>query len=152
MRWQLAADQRVELRGAAPTGGTPFSTRHAEVGFDYVYQWEVGDGTTLAGSTGYGTDGLGDFGLVAETPAEDQFNSWSQSAALGFELTEVNTMYVEWYGIFSDGRGDEVTISVFNMGVDHYVTNNFVLDVRAGVGLSGDADNFFTGVGGGYRF
>ena len=39
-----------------------------------------------------------------------------------------------------------------NVGVDYYVTNNFVLDVRAGIGLSDDADDFFSGVGGGYRF
>jgi hypothetical protein len=38
------------------------------------------------------------------------------------------------------------------VGIDYYVTSNFVLDVRAGVGLSDDADDFFSGVGGGYRF
>jgi hypothetical protein len=32
------------------------------------------------------------------------------------------------------------------------VTDDFVLDVRAGVGLSPDSDDFFTGIGGGYRF
>lgn len=142
----------LELRGSAPTAGEPFSTMQAEFGLDYIYQWEFGEGTTLAGSTGYGTNGFGDFGLVSEDPTEDQFNALSQSAALGFELTESNTMYVEWYGIFSDGRDDEFVVSVFNVGIDHYVTNNFVLDVRAGVGLSDDADDFFTGFGGGYRF
>ena len=76
----------------------------------------------------------------------------SQSTVIGFELSESNTMYVEWYGIWSDGLGDEFGISVFNVGVDHYVTNNLVLDWRAGVGLSDDSDDFFTGVGGGYRF
>jgi hypothetical protein len=41
---------------------------------------------------------------------------------------------------------------VFNVGIDHYVTDNFVIDWRGGVGLSEDAEDFFTGVGGGYRF
>jgi hypothetical protein len=71
---------------------------------------------------------------------------------IGFELSEANTLYAEWYGIFSDGLEDEFVISVFNIGIDHYVNNNFVLDWRAGVGLSHDSDDFFTGVGGGYRF
>ncbi len=76
----------------------------------------------------------------------------SQSAVLGFELTEDSTMYTEWFGVFTHGAADELVVSVFNIGVDYYVTNNFVLDVRAGVGLSDDADDFFSGVGGGYRF
>jgi hypothetical protein len=71
---------------------------------------------------------------------------------LGFELSESNTMYLEWFGVYSDGLADEFSISVLNAGIDHYVTSNFVLDVRAGVGLSDDADDFFAGVGGGYRF
>jgi hypothetical protein len=61
-------------------------------------------------------------------------------------------MYTEWYGIFSDGMDDEFVISVFNIGIDHYVTNNFVVDWRAGVGLSDDADDFFMGVSGAWRF
>jgi hypothetical protein len=76
----------------------------------------------------------------------------SQSAVVGLELTEASTMYAEWFGIFSRGLSDEFVISVFNVGVDYYVTNNFVVDVRAGIGLSEDADDFFSGVGGGWRF
>jgi hypothetical protein len=142
----------LELRGTTPTGGEAFTTEQAEFGLDYIYQWEIAEGVTVAGSTGYGTNGFGDFGLVPEEPAEEHFNFWSQSAVMGFDLTESNTMYAEWYGIFSGGLEDEFVISVFNVGIDHYVTNNFVLDWRAGVGLSDDADDFFTGIGGGYRF
>ena len=61
-------------------------------------------------------------------------------------------LLAEWFGIFSDGRADELVISVYNLGVDHYVTDDFVIDFRAGVGLSDDSDDFFTGIGGGYRF
>jgi hypothetical protein len=105
----------------------------------------------LAGSTGFGTNGFADFGLVPEL-IEDHFNVVSQSAVLGIEMSESNTMYAEWFGIFSDGLEDEFVISVLNIGIDHYVTDNFVVDVRAGLGLSDDSDDFFSGVGGGYRF
>jgi hypothetical protein len=142
----------LELRGTAPTGSDDFSTGQTEFSLDYIYEWELGRGVTLAGSTGFGTNGFADFGFLPEEPTEDEFNVVSQSAVLGFELTESNTMYVEWFGVYSDGLEDEFTISVLNVGVDHYVTNNFVLDVRAGIGLSDDADDFFIGVGGGYRF
>lgn len=142
----------LELRASAPSGGDEFTTRRVEFGLDYIYQWELTDVLTLAGSTGYVTDGFGDFGLIPDAAAAERFNVLSQSAVVGLELTELNTMYAEWYGIYSDGLEDEFVISVFNVGVDHYLTNDFVLDVRAGVGLSEDADDFFTGVGGGYRF
>jgi hypothetical protein len=142
----------LELRGTAPTGGEAFTTEQAEFGLDYIYQWELAEGVTVAGSTGYGTNGFGDFGLVPEEPTQEHFNALSQSAVIGLELTEANTMYAEWYGIFSGGLDDEFVISVFNVGIDHYVTDNLVLDWRAGVGLSDDSDDFFTGVGGGYRF
>jgi Putative MetA-pathway of phenol degradation len=142
----------LEVRGTAPTGGDAFSADQVGYSFDYIYQWDLCEGVTLAGSTGFGTNGFADFGLAAEEPAEDHFNTWSQSAVVGFELTESNTMYAEWYGLFSDGREDEFVVSVFNVGIDHYLSQNLVVDVRAGVGLSDDADDFFTGVGGGYRF
>jgi hypothetical protein len=148
----LLPTSALELRGTAPTGSEEFTTEHVEVSLDYIYQWTLAEGITLVGSTGMGTNGFADFGLVAEVPPEDRFHVLSQSVALGFELSESNTMYAEWYGIFSDGLEDEFVISVFNFGIDHYVTNNFVLDWRAGVGLSDDADDFFTGVGGGWRF
>ena len=59
---------------------------------------------------------------------------------------------VEWFGIYSSGLDDDYVISVFNIGLDHYLTDHLVIDFRAGVGLTDDSDDFFTGVGGGYRF
>lgn len=140
------------LGGSAPTGGEAFSTRQADFGLEYIYQWELGERSTLAGSTGAGTNGFRDLGFLGEEPGEDDFVTIFQSVAYGLELSERNTMYTEWFGVFSDGREDEYSISVFNIGIDHYVTDNFVIDIRAGVGLTDDSDDFFTGVGGGYRF
>lgn len=142
----------LEVRGSAPTGGSDWSTRQAQFGLDYIYIWEIAEGTTFGGSTGWGTDGLGDFGLVAEPPDSEHFNLFTQSAVLGCELSEQNTMYAEWFGIFSDGRDDDIVVSFFNIGIDHYVTDNLVLDVRFGKGLTDDSDDFFCGVGGGYRY
>ena len=95
---------------------------------------------------------MGDFGLVADPPDSEHFNVLTQSAVLGCELSEQNTMYAEWFGLFSDGLANEYTVSIFNIGIDHYVTENLVVDIRVGKGLSHDADDFFCGVGGGFRF
>jgi len=142
----------VEIRGTVPTGSETWSTNQAEFGLDYIYQWEIAEGTTLAASTGWGTNGFGDFGLVPELPASESFNVLTQSVALGCELSDQNTMYAEWFGIYSDNLTDEFSISVFNLGVDHYVTDNIVVDIRVGKGLSDDSDDFFCGVGGGVRY
>jgi hypothetical protein len=142
----------LEINSTLPTGGEAWTTGRVGIGLDYIYQWEVAEGTTLAGSTGFSTDGFGDFGLLPEDPQADKSLAMSQSAVVGFEMSESNTAYVEWFCILSHGLEDEYAIHVFDIGVDHYVTNNFVLDVRVGMGLSGDADDFFSGVGGGYRY
>ena len=61
-------------------------------------------------------------------------------------------MYCEWYGIWTTGRADDLAEHYFNIGIDFLVTDDFVLDVRVGKGLSDDADDFFSGVGGGFRY
>lgn len=142
----------LELRGTAPTGSKEFTTDRAEFSLDYIYEWRLFRDVTLAASTGFGTNGFADFALLPADPLHDQFVALSQSIALGCELTEVNTMYAEWYWLLSHGLADEFAITVFNMGIDHYLTDNVVVDFRAGMGLSADADDFFAGLGGGWRF
>jgi len=145
-------ESALELRATAPTGGSDWTLDRVAGGFDYIYGWELREGWELYGSTGCSTDGLGDFSLLPEEPAGDRFMVWSQSVALGIELTEQVTFYSEWFGLFSHALEDNYVISVYNVGFDYYLTQNLVVDVRAGVGLSEDSDDFFTGVGGGYRF
>lgn len=145
-------ESALQIRGTAPTGGSDWTTGRVEFGLDYIYGWEIAEGWTLYGSTGFGTNGLGDFSLLPEEPASDHFIIWGQSVAVGIELTERTTMYAEYFGLFSHALEDNFSINVFNLGVDYYITDDFVLDVRAGVGLSPDTDDFFSGVGGGYRF
>jgi hypothetical protein len=145
-------ESALELRFTAPTGGRAFSTQQVEYGLDYIYGWEIVEGWELFGSTGFGTQAWGDFGLVPEEPASDRFIAWTQSLALGAEITERITVYQEFFGIFSHGLEDDYAEVYFNIGVDFYLTHNLVLDVRSGVGLTPDADDLFGGVGGGYRF
>jgi len=149
-RW--IPESALEIRFTAPTGSDAWTTEHVEFGLDYIYGWEIAEGWQLSGSTGFGTNALADFGFLPEEPASDRFIVWSQSVAMGMELTERTTLYAEWYGLFSNALADDFVISVANMGVDFYVTDNLVLDLRAGVGLKDDTDDFFTGIGGGVRF
>jgi hypothetical protein len=148
----LTPESALELRFTAPTGGRDFSSRRVDHGLDYIYGWELADGWELYGSTGYATGGLGDVSLIPEEPATDWFVVWTQSVALGTELTEKMTMYNEFFGIFSHALADDFSIVVYDIGIDYYINNNFVVDFRAGKGLTPDSDDFFAGIGGGYRF
>ena len=145
-------ESALSVAFTASTGGEAFSTGRVEVGMNYVYGWEFAEIWSLYGSTGFATSALGDFGLIPEEPGSDHFIQWHQSVALGTEITERMTLYNEFYGLFSNALADEYSIVFYNMGVDYYVTDNLVLDFRAGVGLTPDSDDFFSGVGGGYRF
>jgi hypothetical protein len=145
-------ESALQIRGTAPTGGAAWTTGRVEFGMDYIYAWQLRNGVTVYGSSGFGTNGLGDFSLLPEEPASDRFIVWSQSMALGADVTERSTLYLEWFGLFSHALEDDFSLSVFNLGVDYYVTHNFVIDWRLGVGLTPDTDDVFSGVGGGYRF
>lgn len=142
----------LEVRSSVPTGGADWTTGRVEFGLDYIYRWELSENVALYGSTGFGTDGLGDFSLLPDEQESDHFIVWTQSVALRFELTENNTLYAECFGLFSHALEDNFAQNYFNIGIDHYITDNFVVDLRIGVGLSPDSDDFFSGIGGGYRF
>jgi len=145
-------ESALECRFTAPTGGSAFTTGRVEWGLDYIYDWEIAEGCRFYGSTGVMANALDDFGLVPEEPAEERFHVFTQSFALGQELTERVTMYNEFYGIFSTGLEDEYSIVFYNIGVDYYLTDDLVLDLRVAKGLTPDSDDVFAGFGGGYRY
>ncbi len=148
----LIPESALEVRFTVPTGGKAWTTSRLESGVDFIYGWEITERWELYGSSGFSENGLGDFGLLPEEPASDWFIVWHQSVALGTELTDRVTLYTEWYGLFSHALAEDFSVSIFNVGVDYYVTNDFVLDFRVGMGLNDDSDDLFTGIGGGYRF
>ena len=145
-------ESALEVRFTAPTGGSAWTTGRVAFGLDYIYGWETASGLEVFGSTGFSTDGLGEFALLPEEPASDHFIAWTESAGVGTHLSKCTTMYAEYFGIFSHALADNFSMHFFNLGIDFYVTPDFVLDIRAGKGLSSDADDFFAGAGGGYRF
>lgn len=154
-RW--LPESAVRIVSSVPTGGSDFTTDGVEVGVDVVYAWELENGWELAGSTGVFRNGVGEFSLTAlsgisEEGADDDFAAWAQSVALGIPMTERSKLYLEYFGIFSDGLTDDFSLGFVNAGVDFLMTDNLVFDIRIGKGLTGDSDDFFSGVGGGIRY
>ncbi len=139
-RW--IPEQAVILQTTAPTGGEDFTTDNSEWGVNYLYSWDLTNEWGLAGSTGFDTD----------REEGDEFLLWHQSVSLGIPLSEPLAMYVEYFGLYSHARGDETQEHYLDAGFTYLVSDNVQLDIRWGKGLSDDADDFFTGAGGSFRF
>ena len=146
-------ESALELRFTAPTGGVDFSTDEVEFGLDYIYGWKISPRVEIYGSSGFSTNALGEFAFRPEAPADEEFMLYTQSVTIGTELTERVTAYTEFFGLFTDGfEDDEERPVFFNVGLDYYVSDNIVLDIRAGTGLNTDAEDLFFGMGGAFRF
>ena len=146
-------ESALEFRFAVPTGGVDFSTDEVEFGLDYTYGWKVAPRIKIYGSSDFSTNALGEFSFLPAEPTNEDFILYTQSIAIGTELTDRITAYSEFFVLFTDGfEDDEERPAFFNTGLDYYVTDDFVLDIRAGTGLNRDAEDLFFGLGGGFRF
>ncbi len=142
----------IEIRATAPTGGKAWSLERVVAGADYIYLWQLNEKWQIYGSTACLPGAAGDFSLLPEEPAKDHFIAYSQTAGLGVETSERTAMYLEYIALLSYGLHEEFNIQMLSFSIDYFVSDNFVVDFRIGKGLSDDADDLFTGVGGGLRF
>jgi hypothetical protein len=108
----------------------------------YVWGWALMEGWVWDSAIRYGDGSV----------EEDDFNRWAPSSVLKVEVIEDWNVHIEYFGIFTDGRGDELSQSYVSPGIHYLVTPNFEAGVRVGWGLSRDAANFFSNVGVGLRF
>ena len=124
------------------TGGQIFPTFNDDVlpGLNWIYAWEITDRLSLAGSTQGNR-------VVDETG--HGFTLFAQSIAGGLSLTEQLGAYLEWFAFFPHSAVDpaEHEQQFLNGGFTYLVSNNFQLDIRSGLGLNREAENFFTGAG-----
>lgn len=146
-------ESALEVRFTAPTGDKEWSTGDVEFGLDYIYGWRLSEVAEIYGSTGFSTNALAEFAFATLMPDGENFMLYTQSVALGLEVTDRVAMYTEVFGLFTDGfEDDEESPVFFNIGVDYYLSDDIVFDVRVGTGLNNDAEDLFAGIGGGIRF
>ena len=69
----------------------------------------------------------------------------------GYTLTDWLGTYVEYFGFYPSDRWTDCA-HFLNGGFTFPITDNLQFDVRAGVGLNEEADDFFTGAGLAMRF
>jgi hypothetical protein len=134
----------------APTGGvSPFGSHTVEPYINLLYGWSVTDKLTLTGSTGY--LGMRQTDLGPGVPAVN-LQRYNQSIVAFYSATERTTLFYEWYVLMFTNALDNRPTHFMDGGVIYHPTPNTQIDLRAGFGLSGRPDDFFTGVGLSARF
>jgi hypothetical protein len=143
-RW--LPESRVVLQTRVPSGAEPFSGDEMLPGVNLLYGWTViEDRLTLGMSTAFNRrrDDVGDFYL-----------EFAQAATTGITLTEKLGLYLEVFALMPAGATAPATWpeTYFDGGFIFRVNNNLQFDIRAGVGISRSAADFFAGSGFAVRF
>ena len=123
-----------------PAGADIFTAGQVLPGVNWLYSWEISDCFSIGGST-QGNRDVDDTG--------HGHTVWAQSITGAFSLTERVGAYTEWFAFFphsavSPSAQDQ---HFLNGGFTYLVNNDLQIDVRMGVGLNREAENYFTGVG-----
>ena len=135
----------------APTGGSsPYSSETVEPFVNLIYGWSLAEKLTLSGSTGYLE--IREQGAPNLLPRSDNYQRWHQSIVAFYTPVDRVTLFYEWYILMYTNAPDHRPSSFMDGGLLYALTPNIQLDIRAGFGLSGRPDDFFTGTGFSVRF
>ena len=127
------------MQGTVPTGSSAFTAGEVLPGVSYLYGWDVNDFFSVGGSS-QANRALDDNG-------EDFYVEFAQSITTGYSWTDELGSYAEWFMFAPAGAETAQNQQYFNAGVTYLITDNIQWDIRAGVGLNEEADDFFTGSG-----
>ena len=135
----------------APTGGTsPYSSETVEPYINLIYGWSLTKKLTLAGSTG--ELGIRGRSVLTALPHDYNYQRYQQSIVAFYSATERTTLFYEWYiWMFAESANNR-PLNFMDGGILYRFTPNIQVDLRAGFGLGGRPDNFFTGTGFSVRF
>lgn len=123
-----------------PWGDKDVSSRESDPGFRFSMSHTLSDRVSLG------------YNLGAEWATEDgsTLGSFVYTAALGFGLTDTIGAYIEVFGDMGmNAPGDAHSL---DGGFTFLLRPNLQIDVLAGVGLNGEADDWFAGAGVSCRF
>ena len=135
-------EQALLVSTASDSGATNFSSNTFTTNVAYLYSWNLPNEWSLSANSGFFTD----------RERDDDFVVWLQSFALGIPLNDCWGMYVEYFGLYETDKTGAVDQHFMDGGVTYLWNYNLQFDVRAGFGLNGAADDFFTGTGVSMRF
>jgi Putative MetA-pathway of phenol degradation len=160
IKWQLFAGDKdrkwipttaLITSAIAPTGGnSPLSSGVAEPYINLIYGWGLSEKLTLAGSTGY--LGMRQQPVPDSHLPADSFQRFHQSVVAFYTVGKRTTLFYEWYVLMYTNATSNLPNHFMDGGLLYRLTPNIQIDLRAGFGLSGRPDDFFTGTGVSFRF
>lgn len=124
-----------------PSGSSALTADEVLPGLNWLYSWDLSDELTVGGSTQFNR----------RRPNAESFTLWAQSATVSYSLTDRVGAYTEWFGLFPHSADTESPQHYVNGGLTYLLTNDFQLDIRAGMGLNDAAEDFFCGAGFAWR-
>lgn len=145
----LAQDGAIPSMGviasvSAPSGGGDVGAGDWEGTLILAADWGLTERVGLGANLSLSTRAEGERG-------GDRYFEPGASVALGYDLTEIVGLYLEYFGVYPDSS-DAPKEHYLNGGTTILLSENLQLDWRIGFGLNDDADDVFTGVGFSIRF
>ena len=136
-------ESRILLFTTVPTGSSSTTAGEVLPGITYCYGWELGGPWALGASTSIYRD--------HDEPGHF-FTTISQACTLGYRWTEKASTFVETYGLFPSGAVSTGPQYYFDTGASYKIIPNFQIDIRGGVGLNRQAQDYYVGTGFSVRF
>jgi hypothetical protein len=140
----ILPEMAIVPQATLPTGDDPFSADEFQPGLNWLYSWDVNDFLSLAGSS--------QLNRTLEEIVNEAHTEFAQTFSLGYSLGERLGAYTEWFVFVPHSAEDARNEHYFNGGFTFHFTKNVMWDIRAGVGLDDDADDYFAGSGLSFRF
>lgn len=122
-----------------PTGSSVFTDDKVLPGLNWLYGWDLTDSLSFAGST--------QFNRSIDQVSSGEYTQWAQSLTVGFSIAETVGAYTEWFAFFPEGADADPVEHYLNGGFSKQFGINVQWDIRAGLGLNDDSDDFFVGTG-----
>lgn len=124
------------LGSTLPTGAHELREPHPQPGAILVVARDLSATTSLGANLGY----------TWVSDGGEQFGELSGSVALGRSLDDRLGAFLELFGFLPADRGGDET-AYLDAGVTWLLSNDLQLDVRGGIGLVSEADDYFVGAG-----
>ncbi len=124
-----------------PSGSAGVSSGDVDPAVKLLWAHDLTDDLAVAGNVNF----------AVPTEEAGRFFQTAASVSLAYSLTERLGTYIEYYGFYPNTRTSDCAHYV-NGGFTYLLTDNLQFDIRAGVGLNEEADDFFSGIGFSWRF
>jgi hypothetical protein len=129
----------ILFESTVPTGSKLFTAGQMLPDVNLVYSWVVNDFLSIGAGTIIGS--------AVDGQTNRSYTQIAESCSVGYQLKKKLHGFTEVYGLLPHGADTELPQYYFDCGLSYLFNNNIQWDVRAGLGLSEAADDYFFGMG-----